>query len=86
MVLDEVLSRTTQIQRIPVQEGLPQLVQLVLRNLTACVFFTKEDVAPEIQREILRFDAQESGEGAVDAALKHVGDCVVCEIYGAVGK
>lgn len=86
VVLDEVLGRAAQVHRVPVEEGLPQLVQLVLRYLSAGVFFTEEDVAPEIEGEVLGSYSEVSWEGAVDAALEHVRDGIVGEVYGAVGE
>jgi len=86
VVLDEVLGRAAQVHWVPVQEGLSQLVQLVLRHLTAGVFLAEEDVAPKIEGEVFGFDSEVSGEGAVDAALEHVCDGVVGEVDGAVGE
>ncbi len=55
-----------------------------MRYFSGGVFFAEEDVAPDMVREVLGSYSEVSWKGAVDAALKHVRDGIVSEVYGAV--
>jgi hypothetical protein len=48
MVFDQILGGAPQVQRVPVQEGLPERFQFVWCYLSALVLLTQQHVAPKV--------------------------------------
>lgn len=86
MIFNQIFSWAPQIHWIPIEEGLSQFIELVLRNFFWGVLFTQKNIAPEIWCQIFMFNSQSSLYWAIQISLKHMSYCVKRKINSRVGQ
>lgn len=87
VILNQILSGSSQVKRIPISEGFSELVNLLFRNLDLIgVGSVQEDVVPEFSVHLFRGNVQLASLRTNDIALEQMNDSVVSHIDGGIGK
>ena len=77
VVLYEILSRTSDIKGVPILEGFPHLVKFIQCYFPTSILFSKEHEVPEVRRDVIWLNTEQSGLRAIQVSLEVVRNCVV---------
>lgn len=86
MVSDEILSRDSQVQRIPVLEVFSKNSQFIFRNSASLVRSIQEDVIPGFTGQVFMRNVQKTSLSTFKITLDKVSNSVISHIDGRIRK
>lgn len=84
MVVDEIFSGYTNIERIPILKGIPELLKSFFRDGSFRKFFSKENVVPNFVCHFVGRYICWTEFRSVDRAVKKMCDGVVCHVDSGI--